>query len=97
MVKPIKPSEVRKNVPDRVVAAFNDLISQHWTGTAAVIYQDDIANEIAKRMVVSRAEVFQQGWLNIEPLYEAAGWKVEYDKPGFNESYRATFTFSKRR
>lgn len=29
--------------------------------------------------------------------YQAAGWKITYDKPGHNETYNATFTFAKRR
>jgi len=42
---------------------------------------------------LNRAEIFDKGWLNVEEVYRAAGWAVEYDKPGFNESYSATFTF----
>jgi len=44
----------------------------------------------------TRDEVFDKGWLNIEPMYRAAGWKVVYDKPAYNESYEPTFTFTKR-
>ncbi len=33
-------------------------------------------------------------WLNVEELYRAQGWTVTYDKPGYNESYPATFTFA---
>lgn len=35
-----------------------------------------------------------QHWLNFEGAYRRAGWKVEFDKPGYNESYPATFKFT---
>lgn len=41
-------------------------------------------------------EVFKKGWLNVEYLFRAAGWEVQYDKPGYNETYEAYFTFSKK-
>lgn len=31
--------------------------------------------------------------LDVEDVYRAAGWEVTYDKPGYNETYDATFTF----
>ena len=32
----------------------------------------------------------------IEPLYREKGWNVEYDKPGYNEFYKARFIFKKK-
>lgn len=96
MVKPIRPDEVRKTVPAHVIEAFNDLITRQWDGDEAVIYQDDAVSEIVKRMCIQRTEVFEMGYLNVEPIYRAAGWDVTYDKPGYSESGRAYFTFRKR-
>jgi hypothetical protein len=47
-------------------------------------------------MGVSRQEVFDNQWLDIEDIYREAGWKVSYDKPAYNETYKAYFTFSRR-
>jgi hypothetical protein len=37
--------------------------------------------------------VFANGWLNIERVYAAEGWKVTYDRPDYTESHATTFTF----
>jgi len=42
-----------------------------------------------------RSEIINNGWLNIEEAYRAADWEVEYDKPAYNETYRAHFIFKK--
>jgi hypothetical protein len=46
-------------------------------------------------MGMERAEVFSKHYLDFEDVYRKQGWKVYFDRPGFNESYTATFTFSK--
>lgn len=46
---------------------------------------------------VKRQEIFDNGWLDIETVYEDSGWSVEYDKPGYNESYEASWTFKPKR
>ena len=33
--------------------------------------------------------------MDIESIYRADGWGVYYDKPGYNETYTATFEFTK--
>ena len=44
---------------------------------------------------LKRKEIYDKNWLDVEDVYESAGWKVEYDKPGYNENYEPTFTFSR--
>ncbi len=44
-----------------------------------------------------RKQLFEKGWLDVEPIFKKAGWDVEYDKPGYNESYPATFKFSRKK
>jgi hypothetical protein len=100
MAGPISPKEVasRKeaSIPDEVFEVFNDLISQNWDGHRATVSQDDAVRQIAKKMGVSRGEAFNKGWLDVEDSYRKKGWKVEYDKPGYNESYSAFFVFKKK-
>jgi hypothetical protein len=33
--------------------------------------------------------------MDVEDVYQKAGWEVEFDKPGYNEDYEANFKFSK--
>lgn len=100
MTKPITPAEVGKAktaaMPQEVIAVFNELIAAAWDGHSAVVKQSDAADLIAARLDISRGDVFNRKLLDVEPIFEAHGWKVEYDKPGYNETYPATFTFTVR-
>jgi len=97
MTKPIKPSEIhlyKKGViPEFVFEAFNQCIAAKYSNGRATVKQDDVIAKIQTMDPVSRQEIFDKGWLNVEEVYEAEGWKVEYDKPGYNESYGAFFVF----
>ncbi|MFZ5424563.1 MAG: hypothetical protein ACOZAO_02065 [Patescibacteria group bacterium] len=97
--KPITPSGVGKaksaSLPDVVIEVFNELIAQNFYGGSASVKQKDaVAMLVAKGL--DRNEIFKKGWLDVEEVYRKAGWKVYYDKPGYNESYDAYFRFSKR-
>lgn len=95
--RPIKPEEVTgerlKNFPNEAIEAFNELIARGG-GNYVVIGQEEVIALMVKKGL-DRNAIFQNHWLDVEDMYRKAGWKVEYDKPGFNESYEATFTFSR--
>lgn len=98
MIGPIRPSDVvelkRKNIPQEVFEAFNELITEKLSSGRATISQSDVVDRILVKMTgAKRAAIFANGWLDIEPPYTAAGWIVSYDKPGYNESGAAVFTF----
>lgn len=101
MTKPIKPSEVvalktTAVIPGEVFAAFNEAIARHWDGKVSTFTQDEVVEAIRARIpLTERAWIYQNKWLDVEPSYRAEGWVVEYDKPVFDESYKATFTFRK--
>jgi hypothetical protein len=99
-INPIRPSEVLSakisRIPKESIAAFNDAIVSNWDGTRATIRQTDICEEVAARIGVSRKAVFDNHWLDVEGIFRIAGRDVRYDKPGFNEGYEATFTFTKK-
>lgn len=97
MVEPISPSDVKKFIPDFIIETVNKLIVEKWDGEKAIILQDDIMDIVSSNDPdidkPSRREVFDKGWLDFEPLYRERGWNVEYDKPGYNEFYKANFIF----
>ena len=99
MAGPIKPSKVQdrktSNIPGKVFDVFNDLIAKAWDGHSATVMQGKAAKEVARVMRISVGEVFDRGYLDVEAAYRKMGWRVEYDKPGFNETYEASFTFKK--
>jgi hypothetical protein len=53
-----------------------------------------IRNEATWDRQKDRAKIFSHHWLDVEPLYRDQGWSVEFDKPGYNESYDGFFTFT---
>jgi|SRR5215217_4188967 len=100
MTKPISPNEIaeakKSAFPDFVVETFNELIAANFSNGSATILQEDAVALLMERGQVNRNQVFNMGWLNIEEIYRAEGWKVSYDKPGYNESYPASFEFRKK-
>ncbi len=95
MTKPITPSEVVKQevIPDFVFEVFNELIQRNHRAGRATVKQSDAEKMIKAKM--GEAE-FDDRWLDVEDHYRDAGWQVEYDKPGYNETYPATYTFVKK-
>lgn len=94
-VKPVTPKEAKENkyIPDAVIEAFNTLITANLKGNIAHFTQSEVVKIVLSKTNYSRDDLFNNGWMDVEPLFEKAGWDVRYDKPGYNESYPATFTF----
>lgn len=99
MAGPIRPDEVADAktaaIPDAVFQVFNELIVLDWSGRSAVVKQEDVVQLLIERHGMNRNEIFSQHLLNVEDSYRRLGWTVVYDKPAYNESGIATFTFSK--
>jgi hypothetical protein len=99
MPGPIKPTEVQNqkdvNIPEEVFNIFNDLITLHWNGISASVPQSEIIARLTVDYDISRQEVFNRGYLEIEFAYRRVGWKVRYEKPDPNDSWGAYFVFSK--
>lgn len=109
MTQPITPYQVgaaKASVfPPEIFQAFNDLIVAHHVGGYSRFTQREAVEAIVESMITEtpygdngaeiEQRVYEKGWLNVDDAYRAAGWIVEYDKPGYNESYPATFVFRK--
>jgi len=101
--RPIMPNEVvakKKDLfPSEAFEAFNELITEHFTSGSAIIKQKDVVALMVQKGL-DKDEIFKNGWLDVKTAYRAAGWKVVYDKPAYNETYDefydATFTFTNR-
>lgn len=98
-VKPISPAEVTHSIPDFIIEAFNKLIREKWDGEEARVLQDEVMDIVSSNNPddprPSRRTVFDNHWLDVEDIYRKAGWKVEYDKPTYCETYDAYFLFKK--
>ena len=107
LVNPISPKVAieRKivSIPDEVIESFNELISEKLNSSGCATFkQDDIVERIMtkfnlKNKMMTRSKLFDNKWLDIENLFTQHGWKVEYDSPGYNESYAAVFKFSPKK
>ncbi|MEO5949596.1 MAG: hypothetical protein ABIP74_04265 [Candidatus Saccharimonas sp.] len=104
MPGPLKPDEVAAHkqaviIPEKVFDAFNELIAKYWNGYSATFTQDEVMKLVLKKFArsttVTRRTAYDNRWLDVEPIYREAGWKVAYDRPAYDESYEPTFTFSK--
>lgn len=100
-VKPISPSEIIDNldkiIPPIVIQAVNNLLMKEYRGGQVTILQDEIIAEIKNiDGTITRDQIFDNKWLDFEALYRQNGWVVEYDKPGYSESYAARFIFKKK-
>lgn len=100
MSKPITPDQItpRKQdlIPDAVIDVFNDLIAKHWNGNRSVVKQKDVVALLVANHNMTREDIYNNHYLDVEDIFRRAGWHVEYDKPGYNETYDATFIFKKK-
>jgi hypothetical protein len=96
-VKPITPDEIverkKETIPDVIFEIFNYLIAENFNGYSSTVMQSKV-NAMLKKKKVNVDEAYKKHWLDVEDIYREAGWDVEYDKPGYNESYEANFTFT---
>ena len=105
MIEPIRPNEVtdvkKATIPDEVIIAFNQLIIENWKkDSSSRFLQKKVIRMIQQRLgagVLSGEDIIDNGYLDVEDIFRKAGWDVEYDGPGYNETYEASFTFSKKK
>ena len=89
---PIKPTEVRKNIPDIVYSCFNELIQEKYNNGRAIIYQYEILDLITSKGI-DRDTIFNKHYLNIEKDYEKEGWQVFYHRSEYGYSNETYFEF----
>ncbi len=99
-VAPIKPSQIAKrqnsSIPGEVIETFNEIITEKYSGLSARVTQEEVIERLVKKGL-KREVIYEKRWLDVEDIFRKSGWDVEYDKPGFNESYGAYFVFNSRR
>lgn len=106
MATPIRPEEVVNSkveaVPDFIIDIFNNKIAHEMNDGVAIVFQEDIIKDILERLneftaaknLYGRSYIFDNKLLDIEDLYKRFGWNVVYDKPAYNETYRAFWKFT---
>lgn len=96
-MKPITPTEALSgnHIPEFVIEAINNLIIRNLHGKSSTFTEQALIQEILEVGDFNDpACIYKGNWLEFEELYRNAGWKVECDVPGFNESYDVTWAFT---
>ena len=97
-VKPITPNEAEskrlESIDPEMIEAVNELLAKEVSNGYAKIMQKDIEKLYRKKKRVATMDIRQ---LDFEDIYRKAGWKVSYDKPGYNESYEPSFEFKRKK
>jgi hypothetical protein len=97
-ILPITPAQAKNTesdfIPDWIIGVFNTMISAKYSNGESSFKRDEIidAIQLVDRSL-HRQDIFDRKWLDVEPVFRRAGWKVEYDQPAYNESYEPTYTF----
>lgn len=103
MTAPVSPSEAiaLKNdlVPNFVFEAFNEIIIKNIKQNGvAKVEQDEVLELIVNKSsgTLSRQDVFEKSFLDVESHYRKSGWIVSYDSPAYYENYKAYYIFKKK-
>lgn len=98
---PISPLEAlkasEKAIPEQVFDAFNEMLTENLTRGRRSVSASFKESEVVARIVakgISKKELYERRWLDVESHYRKLNWTVDHDQPGYNESYEATFHFS---
>lgn len=96
-INPITYKEVIEKrgieIPDSVIEIVNTLIIENFNAykKRSKVYVD----EIIERSSLSYKEFKDTGWINLEDVYEDAGWNVEYFSPDVCDVFSPYFEFTK--
>jgi hypothetical protein len=100
MTEPITPAQARElhgaSIPDAVIKAVNELlVARFGVSLSALVLDlgDVVTAAIAIDPSLTAEALYKNHWLDIEPTFRRAGWKVRFEKPGFNESGSQCFIF----
>jgi hypothetical protein len=105
--QPFSPSDALQAkinfIPPEIIETVNGYLSTRLNIPNSIsIKQEEIIQGARKLMGVrgegfSNHHFFNQGWLEIESLYQNCGWKVAYHKPSYDESFEAYFEFTAKK
>lgn len=99
-VQPLSPDRLVTpkafQIPNIVIMVVNKLINENWDGHLSRVWQSDIIINIGRLTGIDKESILRNRWLNVEPLYREAGYKVNYIAPNPGEKGDAYFEFIPR-
>jgi hypothetical protein len=100
-VEPIRPKDIEKQkrkLPDEVIAAWNELLIVNFQSggkTAYIQQQEAVAAILAAIPGLTKHDIYDKHYLDVESTYRSVGWKVFYTKSAYYETSDSYFTFEK--
>ena len=98
---PISPDDISDNkekyIHQTIIKTVNKILKERYNLGSTV---DIKISEISKPFFEAHPEIDEdKAWkakmFDIEDAYRKFGWKVSYDRPGWDESYEGFYKFSK--
>lgn len=83
MTKPIRPQDLKLNIPQEVINVINDLIIKNWNGIVGSCVT--VKMKEVKRGL-EQVGKYDERWLNFENAYQSSGWNVTYNQPSIGDN-----------
>lgn len=97
-VTPLSPKDLKESVdkaiPSFVIRAVNKLLKKDFRGGEVIIRKKDLLSEIKKIKEISDAELYDNKWLDFEPIFRKNGWNVAFESPDRDQSFDDYFKFN---
>jgi len=96
-IKPITPKEAKESkiIPEIMIKAVNRLIREKYRSTGFRITRT-LLDEHLEALGANFKELHKQNAYDFEEYYGTFGWIVNYDSPGYNESYESYYEFNEK-
>ena len=98
-MEPLTPQQLQETygskVPDVVIECVNELLARQLGSESQkrfVIYQKVLVSMLEEKGVKS-LDIFNHKYLDFEPTFRRAGWKVTYDKAHYSENRDSEWVF----
>lgn len=99
-MKPITPklaeakAKAGDHIPPGVIQAFNELISENFRDGNAHFTLSAVADRAVRHSGMTRNELFNKRYFDVEDTFQGAGWTVVFDKADLGEG-ESWWTFEK--
>lgn len=100
--KALSPTDIIKDldsiIPESVITAVNNLLKEKYRGHSVTLKQKEIVSAIIKLdPTLKRDKIFDNNYLDFEPIFAKAGWTVKYNSPDRDESFEEYFEFTPKK
>lgn len=92
-VEPSTPKEVEESanyaIHPAIIQAVNELLKEEYIPGRTVTLLQKIIVKKAKSICkeLTERQIFDKHWMDFEPVFRKAGWKVNYNSPAWCETY----------